>query len=87
MDKKLMTVAEMARLGGIARAARYSKAQLRKWAKLGGRPPYKLAGKTLRQLRAMLAEGKSHAEISERLGLSLRTIGRVVAGQRESKRN
>jgi hypothetical protein len=28
----------MGALGGQARVARYSKAQLRKWAKLGGRP-------------------------------------------------
>jgi len=36
----------------------------------------------LRRLRAMLAAGRSHAEISKRLGLSLRTIGRVVARER-----
>jgi hypothetical protein len=81
-----MSVAEMARMGGLARAERYSKAQLRKWAKQGGRRPYKLVGETVRRLRAMLAAGKSHAEISKRLGLSLRTIGRVVAAAKPTRR-
>ena len=82
MSKKPMTVAEMARMGGLARAKAHSKAELRKWAKQGGRRPYKLVGDTVRRLRAMLAAGKSHAEISKRLGLSLRTIGRVVGRQK-----
>lgn len=30
---------EAGRKGGKARAAKHSKAQLSKWAKLGGRPP------------------------------------------------
>jgi hypothetical protein len=30
---------EAGRKGGRARAAKHSKAQLSKWAKLGGRPP------------------------------------------------
>jgi len=33
-----MTVNEMARMGGGARAKAHSKAELRKWGKLGGRP-------------------------------------------------
>ena len=82
MAEKPMTVGEMARLGGLARASAYSKAQLRKWAKEGGRPAYKLVGKKVERLRAMLAAGKPHAEISKRLGVSLRTIGRYVARQR-----
>jgi hypothetical protein len=36
-------LASIGRKGGNARAARHSKAQLSKWAKLGGRPP--MAGK------------------------------------------
>jgi hypothetical protein len=83
MSNKPTTVAEMARMGGIARAQRYSRFQLRKWAKQGGRRPYKLVGNTVRWLGAMLAAGKSHAEISKRLGVSLRTIGRVVARQKQ----
>ena len=35
---KPMTVAEMASLGGKARAEKYSKEQLSKWAKKGGWP-------------------------------------------------
>jgi hypothetical protein len=32
-------LAKIGSKGGKARAARHSKAELRKWAKLGGRPP------------------------------------------------
>jgi len=35
---------EFARKGGKARAAKYPKSRLRKWAKLGGRPPKKGKG-------------------------------------------
>jgi hypothetical protein len=38
---KSITVAEAGRRGGRARAEKYSKATLRKWAKLGGRPSKK----------------------------------------------
>jgi hypothetical protein len=34
-------LAEIGSKGGKARAAKHSKANLRKWAKLGGRPPKK----------------------------------------------
>jgi hypothetical protein len=34
-------LAEIGRKGGKARAAKYGKARLSKWAKLGGRPPKK----------------------------------------------
>ena len=34
-------LSRIGRKGGKARAARYDKATLRKWAKLGGRPPRK----------------------------------------------
>jgi hypothetical protein len=36
MDEKPMTVTEMARMGGLARAQAYSKAQIRAWGKQGG---------------------------------------------------
>lgn len=32
-------LAKLGRKGGKARAAKYDKATLRQWAKLGGRPP------------------------------------------------
>jgi DNA invertase Pin-like site-specific DNA recombinase len=83
MGKKPMTVTEMARMGGRARARKYGKVKLRAFASNAGRRPYKLVGNTVRRLGAMLAAGKSHAEISKRLGLSLRTIGRVVARQKQ----
>ena len=34
-------LAKVGSKGGKARAAKYDKATLRKWAKLGGRPPKK----------------------------------------------
>jgi hypothetical protein len=36
--EKVITVKELGRLGGLARAQKYSKRQIRKWGKLGGRP-------------------------------------------------
>jgi len=74
---KELTVRDMARMGGIARAKAHSKTQLRKWGEEGGRP-HKLTGKSLERLRRMLAAGKTHSEISKRLGVSLRTVGRAV---------
>jgi hypothetical protein len=35
---KAVTVKELARLGGLARVRKYSKRQIRRWGKLGGRP-------------------------------------------------
>ena len=78
MGKKPMTVVEMARMGGLARAKGYSKTQLRKWGKEGGRPA-SLDRKALAQLDALLHQGKSQAECANVLGVSVRTIGRVVA--------
>jgi hypothetical protein len=76
MGKKPMTVAEMARMGGLARAKAYSKAQLRVWGKQGGRP-VSLDRKALARLEALLSRGKSQAECATELGVSLRTIGGV----------
>ena len=42
---KPITVAEAGRRGGLARAAKYSWEQLRKWARKGGRPPLEKAEK------------------------------------------
>ena len=78
MSEKPMTVAEMARMGGLARAKASSKAQLRAWGKQGGRPPV-LNPRGVSRLKKMLAEGKSQAECGAILGVSVRTIGRVVA--------
>ena len=73
-----MTVAEMARMEGLARAKAHSKAQLRKWGKEGGRP-VSMDRKALARLEALLRQGKSQAECAEVFGVSVRTIGRVVA--------
>jgi hypothetical protein len=80
-----MTVTEMARMGGLARAKAYSKGQIRAWGKLGGRAP-KITGKALSRLPGLVAEGKSQAECASALGVSVRTIGRAVARIKRGKR-
>ena len=81
MSEKPMTVAEMARMGGLARAKAHSKAELRAWGRQGGRPG-KLDRKALARLRKLLASGKSQTECAAILGVSVRTIGRAVAWMR-----
>jgi len=81
MSEKSMTVTDMARMGGLARAKAHSKAQLRKWAKQGGRP-VALDGKALAKLRRVPTSGKSQAECAKVLRVSVRTIGRAVARTR-----
>jgi hypothetical protein len=78
MGKKPMTVVEMASMGGLARAKAYSKAQLRAWGKRGGRPA-SFDGQAMARLQRLLRAGKSQAECATELGVSIRTIGRVVA--------
>jgi hypothetical protein len=65
-------------MGGVARAKAYSKAQLRAWGEEGGRP-VALDRKALARLRKLLRAGKSQAECATTFGVSVRTIGRVVA--------
>ena len=84
MSEKPMTVREMARMGGIARAKVHSKAQLRVWGQLGGRPG-KLDLKTLERLRNLLASGKGQAKCATVLGVSARTVGRAVARIKRGK--
>jgi hypothetical protein len=83
MSEKPMTVAEMARMGGLARAKAYSKAQLRAWGKQGGRPAV-LDQAAITRLQRLLANGKSQAECAKIFGLSVRTIGRAVARMKAS---
>lgn len=85
MSEKPMTVAEMARMGGLARAQAYSKTQLRKWGKEGGRP-VSLDRKALARLEALLHRGKSQVECAKVLGVSVRTIGRIVARMKADSR-
>jgi hypothetical protein len=82
MGKKPMTVAEMASMGGRARAARYTPEQLQEFAKNAGRPA-KLDGRAQRRLRQLLAAGSSQAECALELGVSIRSIGRAVARMRD----
>ena len=79
-----MTVAEMARMGGIARAKAHSKAELRAWGKKGGRPG-KLDRKALARLRKLVDSGKSQAECASLLGVSARTVGRAVSRMRRGE--
>lgn len=83
--EKPMTVAEMARMGGIARAKAHSKAQLRKWGKEGGRP-VSLDRTALARLEALLRRGKSQAECAAMFGVSVRTVGRLVARMRRGEK-
>jgi hypothetical protein len=68
---------EMGEGGGAARARTYTKAQLRSWGKLGGRPT-ELNRQAVARLRTLLVSGKSQAECAKVLGVSTRTIGRAV---------
>jgi len=86
MGRKPMTVAEMASLGGRARARKYTKAELRNFAKRAGRPT-KLDGRARRNLRQLLAAGRSQAECAAELGVSVRTVGRAVAEMRADVRS
>jgi len=81
MSEKPMTVTEMARMGGLARAKAHSKAEIRTWGKRGGRPR-KLDRKAPARLRKLLASGRSQAECAAILGASVRSIGRAVAWMR-----
>jgi len=76
-----MTVAEMASMGGRARAARYTREQLREFARDAGRPA-KLDRKGLATLKRLLPTGTTQAECAAILGVSIRTIGRAVARMR-----
>ena len=68
----------MARMGGRARAAKYTPQQLAEFSKNAGRPA-KLDGRAKRRLRTMLAAGRTQAECAAELGISIRTVGRAVA--------
>src|SRR5438309_11592754 len=81
MGKKPMTVAEMASMGGRARAAKYSHEEISEFAKDAGRPA-KLDGRARRRLRQLLAAGRSQAECATEPGVSRRTGGRALARMR-----
>jgi hypothetical protein len=81
MSEKPITVTEMARMGGIARAKAHSKAEFRAWGRHGGRPN-KLDTKAHARLTRMLASGKSQSECAEAFGVSFRTVGRIAAEMR-----
>ena len=74
---KELTVREMARMGGHARAQAHSKAELRDWGKRGGRP-LALSPKQIQRIAERTGQGISREIISQRLGVSMRTVGRYV---------
>jgi hypothetical protein len=76
------TASKMGHKGGKTRAKRFTKRQISEWGKLGGRPA-KIGGDARARLRELLAKGKSQGECAEALGVSTRTIGRIVAQERE----
>jgi len=78
MSGKLMTVTEMARMGGLARAKGYSKAQIRAWGKRGGRPRA-LTAKQARHITEWTRQGIGQETIALRLGVSVRTVGRYLS--------
>ena len=75
---KELTVREMASMGGRARAKAHSRAEIRRWGKRGGRP-VSLDRMALARLEALLCRGKSQAECARMFGVSVRTVGRIVA--------
>jgi transposase len=72
---KELTVRELARMGGRARAKAYSKAQLRAWGKQGGRPPA-LSPKQIQRIAEWTHQEIGQEIIAQRLGVSVRTVGR-----------
>jgi hypothetical protein len=70
---------------GLARAKAHSKAEIRAWGRQGGRP-VKLDRRSLARLRKLLASGKSQAKCAAMLGVSVRTVGRLVAGMRKAEK-
>lgn len=82
MGKKPMTVAEMASKGGRARARKYSRDQLRDFAKNAGRRP-KLSPGEERRILALVDRGWTHPDVAAKFGISPRTVGRIVARNRE----
>ncbi|MGH9398353.1 MAG: helix-turn-helix domain-containing protein [Terriglobia bacterium] len=84
MGEKPITAAEMGRRGGTTRAKRYSKAQIRAWGKLGGRPR-KLDTVAAAKLRRMLRKGLPKGEIAKNLSISTRTVSRYVATSQSAR--
>ena len=68
----------MGRKGGKTRAAKYSKRELRAFAKDAGRKP-KLDDREWAAVFAMLKAGKTRVECGRDFGISTRTIGRAIA--------
>ena len=75
---KEWTASEMGHKGGKTRAERFSKRQIAEWGKQGGRPT-KMDADALARLRELLAKRKSQGECAKSLGVSTRTIGRMLA--------
>jgi len=77
MGEKPMTVVEMARMGGLARAKAHTRGEIRAWGKLGGRPST-LTVNQGRRIAEWTRHGIGQQTIAERLGVSVRTVGRYL---------
>ena len=76
-----MTAAEMARIGGAARAKAHSKAQLSEMRQ-EGRPAGEVGPEGARNAEKAAGNSTTQAECAAILGVSVRTIGRAVARMR-----
>lgn len=97
-----MTVSEMGRLGGKARAESTTPRQRKRWAGMGGkaraemytaeelrafaknagRRPWKLTPARERRILALVQSGWTHPRVAAKFGISLRTVGRIIARNR-----
>jgi DNA-binding NarL/FixJ family response regulator len=68
-------------LGGKARAEKYTAEELRAFAENAGRRP-KLSPREEGRILTLLENGWTHPRIAEKFGISLRTLGRIVARNR-----
>jgi DNA invertase Pin-like site-specific DNA recombinase len=78
-------LAEIGSKGGQTRARRHARAELRAWARKGGRPA-RLAKASLARLRKLRAAGKTIAECADILGVSRSTVARAVSGRSANPR-
>ena len=67
----------MGKRGAAVRAQRYSRKEISKWGRMGGRPA-KLDRRAIVRLRKLLGSGASQTECARELSVSTRTIGRAV---------
>lgn len=80
-----MTVNEMARIRGLARAMDQSRKQIREEGRRGGQP-HELRAKELNRLQKWFATGKTQRRCTNARGVSVRTVGLALLGLRNAAR-